>query len=166
MRFVKLAVISVVIIFLLFTCIGLFLPSSVTVTRTENINAPVDSVRFYTNEIRNWKYWLINDSLSPVKLLNEKKMQSGDYNISVIENEPKQITVLWQRENGQERRCRIKLEEISFNNTLVYLSFEQHLSWLPWERIGGMLHDEIIGPSMQTSLDKLKAVVEKSDQLQ
>ncbi|HVX28148.1 MAG TPA: hypothetical protein VHB70_17500 [Parafilimonas sp.] len=164
MRFVKLAVISVVIIFSLFTCIGLFLPSSVTVTRTENINASLDTVRLYTNEIRNWKYWLINDSLSPVKLLNEKQMQSGDYNISVIENEPKQITVLWQHENGKERRCRIKLEEISFNNTLVYLSFEQHLSWLPWERIGGMLHDEIIGPSMQTSLDKLKMVVEKTSE--
>ena len=161
MRFIKLAAISLLIIFLLFTCIGFFLPSSVTVTRTENIYAPADSVRYYTNQIRNWKYWLVNDSASQINVESNNKIETADYTISVIENNPKQITVLWQQKNSKERRCRIKLEEISFNTTLVYLSFEQHLSWLPWERMGGMLHDEIIGPSMQASLDKLKEVVEK-----
>ena len=48
------------------------------------------------------------------------------------------------------------------NATTVYMSFQQHLSWFPWERLGGMLHDEIIGPSMEAGLDKLKQVVEKT----
>ena len=163
MRFLKLIVISLIVIFLLFTCIGLLLPSSVTVTRTENINASIDSVRVYTNQIRNWKYWLINDTTVQTSRQSDNEINVGDYTISVIDNNAKQITSLWQRKNGQERRCRLKLEEISSNNTLVYLSFEQHLSWLPWDRIGGMLHDEIMGPSIQASLDKLKEVVEKTN---
>ena len=58
MRFLKLAVISLLIIFLLFTGIGLLLPSSVTVTRQEFIIAPIGDVRFYTNDLNHWKYWL------------------------------------------------------------------------------------------------------------
>ncbi|HEY2725848.1 MAG TPA: hypothetical protein VGI61_01640 [Parafilimonas sp.] len=163
MRVFKLAVISLIIIFLLFTFIGLLLPSSVTVTRKEFINVTSDSVRFYTNNIYHWKYWL-NGVDTNYKSSTEKntKIKLGAYTISVLKNNPENIITLWQGKNTRDRVCHIQLSNSDPNATTVYMSFQQHLSWLPWDRLGGMLHDEVIGPSIQASLDKLKQVVEKT----
>jgi hypothetical protein len=167
MRFFKLAVISLVIIFFLFTFIGLLLPSSVTVTRKQAINAVADSVRFYTNNIYHWKYWLngidTNYQESSVGISGKNsKIKLGAYIITVTENNLDYITTSWHGKGAKDQVCRIHLNYSAPNETIVFLSFQQHLSWLPWDRLGGMLHDEVIGPSMQASLDKLKQVVEKS----
>ena len=167
MRFFKLALISLIIIFLLFTFIGLLLPSSVTVTRKEFINAPADSVRFYTNNIYHWKYWLngvdTNYKLPVSPTGKNAKIKLGAYTISVLKNNPENIITLWKGKNTRDRICHIQLYNDDPNATTIYMSFQQHLSWLPWDRLGGMLHDEVIGPSIQASLDKLKQVVEKSE---
>ena len=164
MRFFKLAVISLIIIFLLFTCIGLFLPSSVTVTRKEFINAPADSVRFYTNNIYHWKYWL-NGVDTNYKLSTAKNatIKLGAYTISVLKSDSATIVTGWNGKHTKYRVCHIQIDNSEPNVTTIYMSFQQHLSWLPWDRLGGMLHDEVIGPSMQASLDKLKEVVEKTN---
>ncbi len=166
MRFFKLAVISLIVIFLLLTAIGLLLPSVVTVTRTKVIYASIDSVHFYTNDPGNWKYWLNNVDTSDKQNFSgvtekNSKIRLGIYTISILENKPEYITTLWRGKNAKDQICRIQLNYNAPNETTVYFSFQQHLSWLPWDRLGGMLHDEVIGPSMQASLDKLKQVVEK-----
>ena len=164
MRFFKLAAFSLIIIFLLFTGIGLLMPSSVTVTRTATINATVDSVRIYTNNLSNWKYWLngVDTNYNEESTIKNSALTLGAYKISVIKNTPATIITSWHGKNTRDRVCHIQLDNRAPNETIVYLSFQQHLSWLPWDRLGGMLHDEVIGPSMQGSLDKLKEVVEKT----
>ena len=164
MRFFKLAVISLIIIFLLFTCIGLFLPSSVTVTRKEFINAPADSVRFYTNNIYNWKYWL-NGVDTNYKLSTAKNatIKLGAYTISVLKSDSATIVTGWNGKHTKYRVCHIQIDNSEPNVTTIYMSFQQHLSWLPWDRLGGMMHDEVMGPSMQASLEKLKEVIERSE---
>ncbi len=168
MRFFKLALFSLPVIFLLFTAIGLLMPSSVTVTRKENINAAIDKVRFYTNDLSKWQNWLNGVDTTYTKenpgIITEKNslVKLGAYIITIVDNKPKYITTLWQGENVKNQMCRIQLNYSAPNETTVFFSFQQHLSWLPWDRLGGMLHDEVIGPSMQGSLDKLKEVVEKN----
>ena len=164
MRFFKLAVISLIIIFLLFTCIGLFLPSSVTVTRKEFINASADSVRFYTNNIYHWKYWL-NGVDTNYKLSTAKNatIKLGAYTISVLKSDSATIVTGWNGKHTKYRVCRIQIDNSEPNVTTIYMSFQQHLSWLPWDRLGGMMHDEVMGPSMQASLEKLKEVIERSE---
>lgn len=169
MRFFKLAVISVLVFFLLFTFIGLLMPSSVTVGRSENIYAPVDSVRFYTNDLSKWKYWLNGADTAFYKQLTANtttenaKIKSGSYIITLIRNDPKYIITLWHGESFNDQISNLRLYfDKNENATTVNWSFEQHLSWYPWERLGGMLHDKILGPSMEASLLKLKDVVEKT----
>lgn len=159
--FFKLAAISLIIIFLLFTCIGLFLPSSVTVTRKLFINAPADSIRFYTNNINHWKYWLNGVDTNYKSPAQNATIKLGAYIISVSKNNSETIVTRWNAKHTRDRVCHIQLYSDEPNAATVYMSFQQHLSWLPWDRLGGMLHDEVIGPSIQASLEKLKAVVEK-----
>jgi len=168
MRYLKLIVISLLVLFIILTCLGLLLPSSVTVGRSAEINAPLDSVRFYTNDLKNWRYWLNGADTAYFKQLtagtvaNNSKIKLGTYTITLIKNDPKYIITLWQGEHSKEEVNRIELYyNASSNTTVVNWSFEQPLNWYPWERLGAMLHDKILGPSMEVSLYKLKQVVEK-----
>jgi len=167
MRFAKLVVISLAILFVLLTIIGLLMPSSVTVGRSVEIDAPVSSVRFYTNDLSRWRLWLNGADTAYYKQLTpgtsgeSSQIKLGSYNITVIKNDPKYIITLWQGEHTREQVSRIELYYNSANSTAVNWSFEQQLKWYPWERLTAMLHDKIFGPSMEASLYKLKQVVEK-----
>ena len=84
----------------------------------------------------------------------------GTYTITVLQNDPKYITSLWQ---GQSTREQLNRLELYYNDsgTTVNWSFQQQLNWYPWERLGGMLYDNVYGPSMEASLANLKKVCER-----
>ena len=159
MRYFKLIIGSIIVFFLLMTGIGLLMPSSVTVTRFTSIDAPYDSVKKFTNNIANWRYWLNGADSSYYKKISGNKILLGTYSISVIKNDPKYIITLWQGQNTPEQISTMQLYNQN-NSILVNWDFKQDLNWLPWNRLGGMLHDNLYGPSMEASLHKLKQVVE------
>ena len=144
------------------------MPSSVTVGRSVEIKCPVDSVRFYTNDPANWRYWINGADTAYFKQLSnstseeDSKIILGTYTITVIKNDPKYIITAWQGESTREQLNRL---EVYYNEasgvTTVNWSFEQQLNWYPWERLSAMLHDKVFGPSMDVSLGKLKQVCEK-----
>ena len=162
MRYLKLVIGSVLILFLLMTGIGLLMPSSVSVVRFVNINAPVDSVRYYTDNIKNWKLWLSGIDSSQYKIISNHQIQLGSYKIDVIEENSKHIITSWKNQNNKEQISTMQLLN-SNNLTLINWSLKQENGWLPWNRIGGMLHDKIYGPSMEASLNKLKQIIENHE---
>ncbi|MEP6684536.1 MAG: hypothetical protein ABJA35_14800 [Parafilimonas sp.] len=168
MRYIKALIIGLLALFILLTAIGLLMPSSVTVGRSVEIEAPVDSVRFYTNNPLKWKYWINGADTAYFKQLtataNQKnsKIILGTYTVTVLNNDPKYIITLWQGESTKEQLNRLDLYyDSSTNVTVVNWSFQQQLSWYPWDRLGAMLYDKVYGPSMEVSLGKLKKVCEK-----
>lgn len=144
------------------------MPSVVMVGRSAEINAPVDSVRFYTNDPANWRYWINGADTSYYKQLTpstsqrDSKIMLGTYTVTVLKNEADTIFTLWQ---GQSTKEQINKLDISYNPstglTVVNWAFQQQLSWYPWDRLGAMLYDKVYGPSMEVSLNKLKRVCEK-----
>jgi len=166
MRFLKFVIISLVFLFILLTAIGLLMPSSVTVGRSVEINAPIDTVKIYTNDLVNWRLWLNGADTAYYKQLTpgtrdkDSKIKLGTYTITVIKNDTKYMITLWQGEHTREQVNRIELYH-NGSATTVNWSFEQQLKWYPWERLSAMLHDRVFGPSMEVSLNKLKEVSEK-----
>ncbi|HEY2727538.1 MAG TPA: hypothetical protein VGI61_10230 [Parafilimonas sp.] len=168
MRYLKGFLIGLVVLYIVLTGIGLLMPSSVTVWRSVEIKAPVDSVRFYTNNLANWRYWINGADTAYFKQLtaatSEKKSKIilGTYTITVLNNDPKYIITLWQGESSRQQLSRLELYYNSSTNiTLVNWSFQQQLNWYFWERLSAMLLDKVFGPSMEVSLGKLKKVCEK-----
>jgi thiamine kinase-like enzyme len=47
--------------------------------------------------------------------------------------------------------------------TVVQWQFQQRLSWYPWEKLGSIMNDKIIGPMMEKNLGNLKKIVEKTN---
>ena len=168
MRYLKALIIGLLALFILLTIIGLLMPSSVTVGRSIEIHAPVDSVRFYTNDPANWRQWINGADTAYFKQLtsitNQKKSKIilGTYTVTVVDNDPKYMITLWQGQNTKEQLNRIELYYNSSTAiTVVNWSFQQQLSLFPWDRLGAMLYDKVYGPSMEVSLARLKQVCEK-----
>ena len=169
MRLIKFIIIGSLILFSLLTGIGLLMPSSVIVGRSIEINAPFDSVRFYTNNITNWKYWIKGADTAYFKQLTnsstekDSRFKLGSYTITVVDNETKYIITSWKSERGKEQICKLELFLNGSSDIIVNWSFQQQLSWYFWERLGAMLHDKVFGPGMEFSLNKLKQVCEKNN---
>jgi hypothetical protein len=169
MRYLKVFTIGIVSLFILLTAIGLLMPSVVMVGRSTEINAPIDSVRFYTNNPANWRYWIngadtsFYKQLTPSTAQKNSKIMLGTYTVTVLENDADTIYTVW---NGQRSKEQINKLDISYdsanNSTIINWAFQQQLSWLPWDRLGAMLYDNVYGPSMEVSLNKLKKVCEKN----
>ena len=166
-RFIKVAAIGLVVLFILLTAIGLLMPSAVTVFRTTEINMPVDSVRFYTNDPAHWRYWINGADTAFYKQLTatttgkNSKIVLGTFTITVLNNDPKYITTVWQGQSLKEQLNRLDLYPNASGSTTISWSFQQQLNWYPWDRLGAMLYDKVFGPSMEVSLAKLKQVCEQ-----
>jgi hypothetical protein len=168
MRFIKFSIAGLVVLFALFTLIGLLMPSSVTVGRSVEINAPADSVRFYTNDFANWRYWISGadtayyEPLTASTSSKNSKIKLGTYTVTVIDINLNYIVTVWQGESTREQLNRLNLYyNASSGTTTLNWSFKQQLHWYPWERLSAMLHDKVFGPSMEASLGRLKQVCEK-----
>lgn len=170
MRFLKVAIAGLLVLFILLTLIGLLMPSTVTVMRSVDIQAPVDSVRFYTNDPANWRYWINGADTANFKQLTgstvdkDSKIILGSYTITIMNNDPKYIVTVWKGESSREQLNRLQLYYSETPGvTGVNWSFVQRLNWYPWERLSAMLHDKVFGPSMEASLARLKQVCEKAN---
>lgn len=166
MRFVKLAIFSLVFIFILFTAIGLLMPSSVTVLRSQTIFASKNSILSYISDLHKWHYWLNNSSaISNVHESESTNAQIkyGSYNIALIGNDSNNVTTFWRSNNGTELKSIMNISDDDKNAgaSIVTWSFQQELKWYPWERLTAMLHDKILGPLMEANLLNLKQAVEK-----
>ena len=168
MRYLKFAVAGLIVLFILFTAIGLLMPSSVTVLRSVDIQSPVDSIHYYTNDPAKWRYWINGADTTYYRQITntstekDSRIALGTYTITVIENDRHHIVTLWKGKSNREQLNRL---DLFYNSrtciTTVNWSFKQRLNWYPWERLSAMLHDKVFGPSMETSLHKLKQVCEK-----
>ncbi len=168
MRYFKFIIIGALILFILLTAMGLLMPSTVAVGRSVEINAPVDSVRFYTNNISNWKYWIKGadtiyfKQLTSSSTTKNSQFNFGAYTVTIIDSKPDDLITEWQKKQGRKLINRLELNyDAQRNETVVNWSFQQKLNWYFWERLSAMLHDKVFGPSMEISLDKLKQLCEK-----
>src|SRR5919197_806960 len=77
MRFLKLSIISFLILFFVVTFIGLLFPSTVTVSRAIEITAQRDTVYKYLSDIKYWKLWLAYADSSTISFLSARTAGEG-----------------------------------------------------------------------------------------
>ncbi len=162
MRFVKLAIISAVVLFGLATAMSLLLPSTVIVSRPIDLQVSPDSVYRYLMELENWENWLEHDENAKFVIEQQaKRITYQNTHISMISSEPTKITTEWQV--GEGRTMLGEFHLISHPNITVFTlqwQFTQKLNWYPWEKFASILSDKALGPYMEKSLLRLKERVE------
>ena len=162
MKLIKLGLFSVVALFTIASLIGILLPSTVLVSRAVNITAPKDSIVNYINNIEEWKAWMHGMQQSSVQISSPTHADFGGTKITITLVSDSTVVSSWTTQNGGLQTSTIRmigndLEKI----TIVQWQFEQKIKWYPWERLGSMMNDKILGTMMEKNLNNLKSLVEK-----
>ncbi len=167
MRFVKLALISLLVLFLLSTTMGLLFPSKVVVSRSVLIRQSPDSVMAVIGDMTRWRLWMdgVNETGLTVTAGDGKSAPSaasiGTTHIRLVSRDSLQLKTVWEGPSGRSQSSGIAVvPDSSHTITAVHWYFEQELKWYPWERLGSLMNDKIMGPTMEKSLENLKKLTE------
>ncbi|MBW0179341.1 hypothetical protein [Sediminibacterium sp.] len=161
MKLLKLAAISLVCLFALATGIGALLPPKVLVSRAVNIKAPAGKIMTELNSLAHWKNWVegMNDASVHIRSANEASI--GKSEVRIVKLTDTMVVSEWISQRNKKQVSTIQLiGGQSENLTIVQWQFEQSVGWLPWEKLGTMMNDKILGPMMEKNLEKLRQYVE------
>ncbi|PZP49730.1 MAG: hypothetical protein DI598_07145 [Pseudopedobacter saltans] len=168
MRSARFAVISLVVLFLLVTGIGMMFSSRVTVVRQVDIRAPKDSIFQYLSDIKSWNKWMVDSSQAVAyftDFTNKKgaSAQIGHSRVTIMALSDTLMETKWQGTRGNPQSSDFYLLPSNSvpNAYTVRWSFSQELNWYPWQRIGASLQEKVLGPSMENALKKLQSDLEK-----
>ncbi len=162
MRFIKLIIISVIILFGIATLISLLLPSRVLVSRAIDITADKQVIQGNAINIKNWKHWLQIDSSHQLVYNGETKSLSLNDNLIKETNlTDTSVVTIWTKTNSKDSiENTIKILQLQPTQSTVQWQMVQHVKWYPWEKFASMLNDKMLGDFMEKNLKELKKVSE------
>ena len=167
MRFIKFGLSSVVILFLIITAISALIPSSTTVTRTIDINAPFDSVYNSINNLAEWHRWMDNmDSAkcniadkamgNGAKMIIEYPNNTHKTSVEIVESTSTNVKTVWRVNDSKPLTGDFySMSKPGVPVTLQW-QFVQKVKWYPWQKFSLIFSDKAFGPFMERSLDSLK----------
>lgn len=164
MRFVKLAVISVVVIFIILSVMGALLPSEILVSRAVDIRGNRAGIRQQVFNLGNWQHWMTAASgeKTPQRFDSANgQLSIGAASIRVTDRSDSTLTTAWR--TPAEMKGSFRLIDHRTPDSLYTLQWqmEQDISWFFWEKFAAITRDEIWGGSMEKSLENLKTIVEQ-----
>lgn len=162
MRFVKLAVISIVALFGVILLISLLLPSTVRISRAIDINAPVERLYPLLGEITRWKDWNEYVRNYPQAVITSTTLHSPDISIEITGSNSKLVSSAWQAPGGNLFQCGYAIYGSNKRHLTctVQWYFSFHVRWYPWEKLQSIVYDQQFGPIMEHSLVNLKRIAE------
>ena len=165
MRFLKLALISVVVFALILTAFSLLLPSTINISKAIDINAPLDKVYPNISDLSNWRNWYADSASAVVSSPSSGKGASvkiSKTSIRINEADSALIRATWQSGNNEPLNGSFNFFKDTLSGfTTVQWHFVQHTQWYPWEKLASIVSNKSIAPFMEKSLDNLKATVER-----
>lgn len=164
MRFLKLFLISIVIISVLLTGLSLLLPANVRISRAIDIEAPAERITPYITNMEHWTKWnaLLADSSISTLSVSADHIKTSRFDIYASASvRHDSVSSRWVQPNGKEFTGNFWCIE-GQDVTVVQWYFDFNLRWYPWEKFGSIIYDDRMGPGMEKSLAQLKNLVETS----
>jgi hypothetical protein len=149
MRFIRLGIISIVMIFLLFTGISLFIPSQVNISRAINLASEADSVMLLIKDTAQWSSWYPGYDTMRAKgtTVNFSLVEKNKLTAEFKSQKSKTISSTWQVIPYEHT------DSITLHWNMLF-----KLKWYPWEKFGSLLYEKAYGTQMETGLNNLKEV--------
>jgi len=167
MRFIKLAGISIILLFLVMTAISALLPSIIHLSRAIDINAPFDTVYSTINDVSRWKNWYADYDTSQAAVSAKTTGKGASVTmykttVTITETSADKIEAVWHSGNNTPLEGEFNMiKQDSALLTTVQWKLVHHVKWYPWAKFASILSDKAAGPVMEKSLDNLKAMLEK-----
>jgi len=162
MRFLKLAIISAIVLFLIVTAMSALLPSAVLVSRAIDIQASVPAIKEQVFKLENWQNWLSDEKGE--KATHDHKangsLSIGETTITKVSASDSVLITSWTASPTMKGTFRVIDHHHADSIITVQWQMEQKVKWYPWEKFASITKDEMWGGSMEKSLDNLKNLVE------
>lgn len=157
MKIIKLALISVVLLFMVVMAISLFFPSHVRISKAIDINKNKELVHAQISDVNNWKNWYPHADSLPVIVENGKAKG--------LQISPKQaVTITSITDSSVTASLSNNKVSMGWNIltpadttvTTVQWYMDVNLNWYPWEKFSSLLLEKRYGPVMEQGLSNLK----------
>ncbi|HTD93273.1 MAG TPA: SRPBCC family protein [Chitinophagaceae bacterium] len=169
MRYVKLLLLSFVLLFALVTVISLFIPSRVRISKAINIKEDKVRALDQVSNAVNWKNWYPGiEKTKPLYVEGVIKgaifdSSSATRQVYLLLDQVKQGEVTAMFVGSRMRPVSNVWKTVTYSNsdstTLQwYMDFD--LRWYPWEKFASLLLEQSYGPRMEQGLSNLKRIVE------
>jgi hypothetical protein len=169
MRFVRLALLSFIFLFLVIWGLSLLIPSHITLSKAINIKAPADSITAMIKNPGNWKYWYpgMNAALPYYEngvikgmIVNNSDAENPVY-LKLDKEEENLITALFVGKNIEPIINTWRTIEHSSSDSLtLQWGMEFHLRWYPWEKFASLALEKTYAPKMEQGLMELREKVQ------
>ena len=161
MRFIKLGLISVVVLIVLASAFSLVIPSTVIVSRAVDIRSYKQPVYQLVGSLDQWRNWVEGMNSDAVKVFSADSAQLAKTTVVVQQRTDSTIISKWSNAGSADQLSTIRLIADSANKiVVVQWQFVQKVKWYPWEKISSMMNDKIIGTMIEKNLATLKQVAE------
>lgn len=161
MKLIKLGLISLLVLGIIITLMGLLFPSTVLVSRAVDIKAPIDSIQDRVSSMNQWAVWIAGMNDSSVKIISDSDAQLDKTRVQITQVTDSTVVSSWTSQNGQQQWSTIRIIGNSTQDyVVVQWQFVQQLGWYPWDRFGSMMNDKIMGTMMEQNLQSLKKSLE------
>lgn len=159
---------------LLFTFIGLLIPSSVKISRGLIVQADSITVCQTVCNLRTWPMWMEwlhsekgtlvtfkeEGNYRGVKWASLSKGQSGE--IIIKKNEGGEVYLIHAFPGLNKAEGMIRIRNAGPGQSEVLWMMEYPLRWYPWERFEGIFMDSMIGSALDKALSDLNKYLERS----
>lgn len=155
-RLIKLALISIVFLFVVVTAISLLIPSHIRISKAINIYGTKDSVFELIGDTTKWSEW------HPAFIPNDSARKFPPVHIIQKNQNDSEIVMHLQQENKPEVTNGWKIYQHSITDSLTlqwYMDF--HLKWYPWKKFGSLFYENTYGVMMEQGLENIKAKVQE-----
>ena len=155
MRLIKLALISLIILFGIVTAISLIIPSDIRLAKVITIRPEKDSIFALLKNKERWHLW------HPSFLNGANDSILSNVTTSVVSENDSLLVLQWQQPGKKALNMGFQL--IGINNlepaTLQwYMDFKT--SWYPWQKIGSLFYESNYGVLMEKGLLNIKQEIE------
>lgn len=168
MRLIKLGLVGLVGMAVLFTIMGLLIPSSVKIARGVLVQTDSATVMQYINNTHSWQEWMpwVKTDSGVIVQVSPQENGTGAFmrwvtldakkgRLEITGYAPGEVQVLHQFEGMNDAKGGFRIRSMQGSNqTELQWFLEYPLRWYPWERFYGIFLDHLFGPILQQGLEK------------
>ena len=156
MRLLRFFIISALVLLLLLFGIGMLMSSRVVVSRAIDLPVARTKVLPLLQNTQKWPLWMQGLDSSTVSMVNDSTFQLGKLRVNWIIRNDSLLISEWHSPKGTMQLSTMQLISIpEGQGCTVQWQFEQAVGWWPWERLGSMMNEKIMGPQLETNLQRL-----------
>lgn len=168
MRFIKLGLLSIILLFLLITIFSLFIPSQVRISKAIDIQASKEQTVKFLNEPVKLKEWYPGaDSMDFLKVEGEIRGLIIDRKkslaIEIITENDSMVIAKFTGPVGRKMESGWNIfSGVTTGIVTVQWWMDFRLRWYPWEKFSSLFFENIYGSEMEKGLGRLKQLLESN----